>query len=234
MKKICISFGSDGYQGTLSNLKNSAVNFFDEVHLYGEKDIEILKKNYPTHFTHKRGYGYWLWKPFLIKKTLDMVQDGDIVMYLDSTINFVGDPIELFELTNTNEIICFSSGYKNIQFIKFDVFKILNCLDEKFLNGDHVNAAMILIKKTENSVKFIDDYFNLCSDLHLISDSKNIYGVNSSEFIDHRHDQSLLSILCLMNGIELFRDPSQWGDIHKNLFKNSRYNTILNHHRIKY
>jgi hypothetical protein len=29
-------------------------------------------------YPYSKGYGYWCWKPPLIKKTLDMMNDGDI------------------------------------------------------------------------------------------------------------------------------------------------------------
>ena len=32
---------------------------------------------------NKRGYGYWLWKPYLIMKTLEQMNDNDILVYAD-------------------------------------------------------------------------------------------------------------------------------------------------------
>ena len=33
---------------------------------------------------NQRGAGYWIWKPYIIWKTLQDVEDGDIVCYIDS------------------------------------------------------------------------------------------------------------------------------------------------------
>ena len=30
-----------------------------------------------------RGYGYWLWKSYIIKKTIEKMSDDDILLYLD-------------------------------------------------------------------------------------------------------------------------------------------------------
>ena len=47
-------------------------------------DKEFWKKNGDFIEKNKRGYGYWLWKSYIIKKTMDMMKDGDILLYLDS------------------------------------------------------------------------------------------------------------------------------------------------------
>jgi hypothetical protein len=234
MKKYLISFGSKGYENTLTNLRNSASPFFDEIILYNENNITELKDLYPKHFEGGRGFGYWLWKPYLILKTLNNIKDDDIIMYTDATINFVNNPLSLFNLLANKDIILFSNEYKNSQFTKYDTFHELDALDEKFTNGKHVNAAVILIKKTVNSLIFVEEYLNFCKNFKIISDEPNTNGINFSDFIDHRHDQSILSILSIKNQIELYKDPTQWGDKHNELFTNSHYGVILNHHRKKY
>lgn len=234
MKKYLISFGSNGYNNTLIDLKNSALPFFNKIITYTDKDITELKKSHPKHFENSRGFGYWLWKPYLILKTLNSVADNDIVMYTDSTMKFVTNPEPLFNILTTKDILLFSTEYKNSQFIKYDTFYGLDSLDEKYVNGKHVNAAIILIKKTMDSTSFITEYLNYCQNFKIISDEVNTNGVNYSDFIDHRHDQSILSILSIKKQIELHKDPTQWGVKHNNLFTNSDYGVILNHHRNKY
>jgi len=113
MKKYLISFGSKGYENTLTNLRNSASPFFDEIILYNENNITELKDLYPKHFEGGRGFGYWLWKPYLILKTLNNIKDDDIIMYTDATINFVNNPLSLFNLLANKDIILFSNEYKN-------------------------------------------------------------------------------------------------------------------------
>jgi uncharacterized protein YndB with AHSA1/START domain len=68
-------------------------------------------------------------------------------------------------------------------------------------------------------------------------------------FIEHRHDQSILSLIAIRKDIELFRHPSQYGNHLKTelyrdpgewlrcpystrgLYDNSPYGTLINHHR---
>ena len=54
---------------------------------------------------------------------------------------------------------------------------------------------------------------------------------NFIEFKDHRHDQSVLSLMTVKYGLEMFRDPTQWGNSEKDLFANSPYDQLFDHHR---
>ena len=56
---------------------------------------------------------------------------------------------------------------------------------------------------------------------------------NFMEFKDHRHDQSVLTILSVKYNFELFRDPTQFGNDFKDQFNNSPYDQLFNHHRGK-
>jgi hypothetical protein len=235
MKSYLISFGSKGYEGTLNNLKNSASNYFDEIITYGEKDIVELQEKFPKHFSDKRGFGYWLWKPYLMLKTLkEKMSENDIIFYTDATVNFVNTPKKLLEIVEKEEIILFSSCYKNNQWVKYDTFYLMDCLEEKYVKGEHANCAFVGLKKNEKTISFLEEFFSTCSNYDIISDAPNKYGINFDGFGDNRHDQSIISLMAIKHNIILHRDPSQWGENQKNLFTNSDYPTIIRHHRLKY
>jgi hypothetical protein len=52
---------------------------------------------------------------------------------------------------------------------------------------------------------------------------------NYDGFIEHRHDQSILSNLQKKHGVTLVEDISQYGDI----TREEGYKRLVNHHRIK-
>ena len=52
---------------------------------------------------------------------------------------------------------------------------------------------------------------------------------NYPEFRDHRHDQSILSILQVKHQITTYEDPSQFG----NNFREEGFRQLINHHRVK-
>jgi len=233
MKKILISFGSSGYSGTLNKLKESANGFFDEVILYDEEKISDFIQTHQEHFKYTRGFGYWVWKPYIILKTLEKCDEGDIVFYSDSTVLFTDSPTELFDILKIEDICLFSTTYKNRTYTKYDTFTLMGLTDDKYIDGEHANAAFILIKKSDKSVSFIREFLSNCENINMISD-ENKSGVSIEGFSQHRHDQSILSLMAIKYGIKLHRDPSQWGASQTNLFSNSNYKTIIKHHRNKF
>jgi hypothetical protein len=82
------------------------------------------------------------------------------------------------------------------------------------------------MKKNDFVVSFIDEWLTYSEDYRLITDSPNECGLNNyPEFYDHRHDQSILSLLGRKYNIKNIPDISQYG--------NGRWVTsqILEHHR---
>ena len=57
-----------------------------------------------------------------------------------------------------------------------------------------------------------------------------MYGFNYSGYYDHRHDQSVLSLLAIRENVKPLVDPSEWG----NTCNCRGFNQLFHHHRNKY
>ena len=118
---------------------------------YSEKDIEpeFIEKNRDI-FNSKRGGGYWIWKPYLIHKTLKKMNHGDYLIYMDSGAAFVRDPSQLMNLIDHRGILSFIMIQKTSKWTKGDCFYLTNG-DEKDQSKDlnQVNATYIFFRKTD-------------------------------------------------------------------------------------
>ena len=91
MSKILITFaaGSQKYIDAANRLISQAIstNIFDKTILYTAEDLQSDTEFWFKHGifieNNPRGYGYWLWKPYLIKKTMLKMKHGDVLLYLD-------------------------------------------------------------------------------------------------------------------------------------------------------
>lgn len=111
MKKIFISYADDNYYFALKQLVKQAksLGIFDEVVGYTYKDLPQYIKSSPL-MAFQRGGGYWVWKPYIIKATLDKCSDGDIVIYADAGCKINADSNEWeswFDLLKTHKSIFF-------------------------------------------------------------------------------------------------------------------------------
>lgn len=256
MKVILISYANKSFYKSQQELKKSALNNgFDEVIDYNDLWLKTQTAFYEKNnhiLTQKRGNGYWLWKPFIILDVLKKVNDDDIICYSDSGNIFISSILPLVNLVSKNEPLLFcNSDHKNKIWAKRDCFYYMNCDNKFYHEGFQVSAGFLLLKKTEASIKIIEEWLALCENENILTDKPNKCGLpNFEEYKDHRHDQSILSLLAIKNNIEIFRDPTQWGNKYKlikfrtqgefidrsyedNKFPNSAYPTILNAHRKK-
>jgi len=254
MKKYLISFANDIFYESQKRLGVSALKFgIDEVVPYNDKMLrktDFYKQN--KHILkQKRGSGYWLWKPFIILEAMAMAQEGDIIVYSDSGIEVIADLSPLFKIcAEQNGVMLFNcGGHLNKKWTKRDCFVLMNCDSELYWSGEQALGSFQVYIKNKNSAGFLKKWLSFCLNKHIITDIPNVGELtNFTEFKDHRHDQSILSILAIKYNIKLFRDPTQWGnylklpqfrkpeeflssDYSANPQIDSPYGTLLNHHR---
>jgi hypothetical protein len=173
-----------------------------------DMDKEFVEKNKDI-LNCNRGGGYWLWKPYIINEVLKKINHGDIVFYLDSKYYFIDSLSKLYSdyMTN-NDILVWkhkpNSCSLHMKYLcKMDVIVKYNMVDKVFReNVDECWAGAIIVKKTDNTLMYIQEWLDMCCNYEDITDSKSKIK-NSHFFKEHRHDQSLLSIVIYKYNIEL-------------------------------
>lgn len=225
MKKILISFSTPQFRQKQINLNNSAIDKgFTQILSYDENSLDdSFIKDFGNILDHPRGFGYWSWKSFIIKKTFDMCDDGDIICYLDSG-NIIIENLDVILNGEHGDVVLFENRdanpnnevWINRQWTKRDCFTMLDCDDEKYWNGKQVNATYQVYKKSKFSSEFVLEFYNASRNMDIISDNPNKTLANLPEFCDHRHDQSILSILAIKHDIKLLPDPSGAGNLDPN------------------
>ncbi len=193
-----ISFGDGGvYEANQNFLTHITINKgFDVVINYKKRHIDrAFYEQHKKILDQKRGSGYWLWKPYFILKTLNKMEEGDFLFYMDSGVIFLGKPeTYIKKLTNTKKDILLFDNCPNRFYVKKDVYVIMN-MDEKYRDEIHIDAGLgIIIRNTKESRKFISDWLSYCTDERLITDMPSTHG-EFPDFKDHRHDQAILSML---------------------------------------
>jgi hypothetical protein len=242
MKTYLCSYGTPEYNGSLDILKKTALEIgkVDEVFIYS-KDWLVnsgfyLKNKYILD--QKRGGGYWLWKLYIILDSFNKMNDGDVLMYTDAGVKIINDLTPLYTLASTeinNGKIFFRlpGGHLNKTWTKRDCFVLMNCDTQEYWEGAQTNAAFQLYVKHQDNIDFINEYLKYARDPRIITDDMNMCGrPNLLGFKDHRHDQSILSLLCNKYKFIMYRDPSQWGETDKDNY--SDYPQLFNHHRNKF
>jgi hypothetical protein len=221
----------------LNNNTGKRVGLFDEVISYCPKDIEkdFFERNRKI-LGQQRGNGYWLWKPYFIKKSLELLNPGDFLFYCDAGAHFIKPitPLIDISLSSGQEIIVFELKYIEKAWTKRDAFILLDCDSPRYSDSRQRLASFSLWRKSGFTMDFIDEYLRYAQDERIITDLENQCGYpNYPEFNEHRHDQSIFSLLTKKYNLDAFRDPSQWGNKAKQFYKNSNYEQLIEHTRKK-
>lgn len=196
------------------------MNFFDEIKAYTEKDLEesFLKENASLLSPCVRGYGYWKWKPYLIRRELQTMQDGEQLYYVDAGChwNSAGRP-RLLEYAMALEscslgIAAFEleRGCSERAYTKMDVLVHMGVENEdELLDRGQICGGHVFVSKNARAVAFVDEWYAATQNTHLIDDTPSVLP-NLPEFKEHRHEQSIFSIMCKLQGAVAFPGKETW------------------------
>ncbi len=214
MKKELLLFLTSNYpiERVNKDIIKNKYNLFDEIKLLNENDLDdyikpivesnIIKyhnDNYPL-----RGYGYWIWKPYIILQELNKLQEGDILVYLD--VHCIDDNLkdkfnDIIDKLQYQSIIIGTAGFNDYMYTTTKLRQhIEHFLNYKFtieqLNDTQYEAGIIFIRNCVNSHNFIKQWFDIMmSNLDCITDIYDNDSENHETFIANRHDQSVISLL---------------------------------------
>lgn len=212
-KKIFIAYADDSLAYSLKRIGRQArrLNLFDEVILYTPADLSDEVRTHPL-MQYKRGGGYWLWKPWLIQKTLREHAPGDIVVYVDagSTLRKSPEWERLFELMGNYDTLCFQYAETVAAFarwgnastkIKYWTKKqMLSFFDNYFHDNAYrdnckIMGGLLFMKNPENSLlrHWLDITIN-----HpelIVDPTEEELKDQEPGFAYHKHEQSVITAL---------------------------------------
>jgi hypothetical protein len=208
-----------------------AVGGFDRVICYCRMNIDwhFLVRN-RSLLAARTGAGYWLWKPYFIKRALGLLSEGDFLFYCDSGSYFLDriDPLIELATRTRQQVIPFELVHLERCYTKRDAFILMGCDAARFTDTRQRLGGFILLQKSAFAEAFVDEFLDLVQDPRLISDMNNRLGSpNYSDFVGHRHDQSIFSLLTKRHGLAAYRDPSQWGNDLREEYPTSGYGQLI-------
>jgi len=211
MKILVTSFASRSFYENQRRLNESAKSI-------GIKDIDSFKyiqllkfsifwKNLKI-FRSRRGAGYWAWHVTVIREALKKIKDGEIVIFCDAGLRFINNVDFLHNLMIDKHVLFFYNGeFKNKHYTKRDTFILMGCDDSKYWNGPQVMGGFHVWKKCKKTYDFLDEYEKYCLNYQIVSDSPSILAPNFPDFVDHRHPQSIMSLLVIKYGYQILSCP---------------------------
>jgi hypothetical protein len=151
------------------------------------------------------------------------MNDNDILVYADARCSLNNKGIdrlnEYFEIVKNSNygILSFELTFLEKVYTKMNVFYELEMNKDEYFNSNQIMATSFILKKCDHTLKIINEWYNFCCIYNLLDDSESNIK-NDDNFIEHRHDQSIFSLIRKKYGTEIIQDET--------FFDNWDFNTI--------
>ena len=217
MSKHFITFGAGHknylYAGQRLTQQAKNTKLFDSVGMYSLSHLQQDKLFWNKHHSfiskNPRGFGFWLWKSYIIKKKMDQMKDGDILLYLD-----VGCEIDVSKKSSLEK--CFTivvedkiigtmcgketDGHLEKHWTKKDLFLKLQMNESTYSDTVQRQGGTNMFYVCDETRKLVNEWYDISCIYHLLDDSRSV-NPNYPGFREHRHDQSIFSLLTKKHGL---------------------------------
>ena len=191
-----------------------SVNVFSNFNCY-DYCPELLEHKHYMDVPHRRGYGYWVWKFFLVREFLNNIPENDLMLYTDigCTFNYKGKPrmFEYIDMAQQNNSLTFEVGYPEFLYTKMDTY--LRIFPDTFQHGSTGQrcSGIFFLKNNQQNKNILDELKVLHVENNYINvtDEPSIVP-NSPSFVEHRHDQSIFSLITKKYNMFAIPDETYW------------------------
>lgn len=231
-KATIVTFADKSHRGAHRRFRSQArgIRAFDRIVTITEDGLDrAFRSRFDSILQpHVRGFGYWVWKPQIILQALRDMCPGDFLVYLDSGshLNRRGRAklIEYFKIAQFSEtgILCFQTKFLEESYSKRDLVSYFGVEGQPIiLETGQVQAGALIVHLRDHTEAFFRRWLETFEDdIALVDDSVSELP-NVDCFVEHRHDQSVLSLLSKTTGVTLLSaadqspcDPSvSWSDL---------------------
>jgi hypothetical protein len=172
-----------------------------------------------------RGYGRWVWKPYLINHHLAQLQDDEGLVYMDAGCHLNSTNMnsnrrfrDYLDFTNEFGSLAMqlfpneggAGDLKEKNYNSIDLMDKLQ-LSESQRESCQIQATVIFLRPRDFIYNFTEEWLNLCTESNFLHLRENNIEQKDPTFIEYRWDQSIFSALCKVRGLSVIPDETWWG-----------------------
>jgi hypothetical protein len=147
-----------------------------------------------------RGFGYWVWKPAIVYR-LSLLYPKSHIVYVDAGSHIRHRPHEVASLEKTltrselhGSLAWNLPQHNELQWTKMEVRELLSPSNES-LRSNQVQSGFISLPANNARKKLLRNWRDIAITSNGFFFTDELTFKQDSEFIEHRHDQSVLSLL---------------------------------------
>lgn len=215
------SFADRRYKKSLERIRQEAAafGFFKEVFCWNEDDLDDAFWDKHSNFILQspRGFGYYIWKPQAVLQALEKIPEGAVLVFADAgcQLNVEGIPRlkEYVKMVSEHPsgILGFDTTFPIEEWTKIETLLYLKVTPDERRKSQHLGGVHVMQNKERVRV-FVRTWKKYCEIYSILDDSPSQTSIQRTIplFKDHRHDQSIFSILFHRAGCLSIPDETWW------------------------
>jgi hypothetical protein len=217
MKYHFITFGNEPWYKSVDQLCKDAreLNIFESVRGYTDADLSEEDRTFANE--NPRGYGFWRWKSAICLLELERIEAGDVVLYADAGCVFNPPAkmrlLEYIPMALEHGFVGFQMSHIERVWTKRELIQLLRCEHRTdVLDTGQIEGTAFVFAKTPHAERILRTW-NAIPKLNPVVINDQITLPQDQGFREHRHDQSILSILLKLHGAkQLGWETWCWGE----------------------
>jgi len=224
IKFVTFSDGSYAYRSAGRRLAKQANSTGWFEHPAEHWTFETLRIKIPDFYSkhqnfikdNPKGFGFWIWKPAILSYMIEHLESDELVLLLDAGCQL--NPNEYsklrfqryIEMAKTRGLLVMKlpNDLIDAEWTKLATLEVLDPL-EVFRKSNQIHATVMFANKSEKSKQVAEKWLDYCnySNYSLLVDPSE-GDLQTSDFKDHRHDQSIFSLVVKSEGVVPIEDET--------------------------
>ena len=223
-----ITYANDKFKDAKKRIVNEANSFgeFSSVKGFGPEDLPAeFKTKFNNVLSQPRGAGFWAWRPHILKETLNKMNTGEFLVYLDAgcKLNPLGkkrfheyiDQLDESEYGFLSFAMSGGTGPGSLEpernYSVKEVFKYFSVdMESDFAKSGQYLGGVLILQKNEHAIKTVELFLKALEDDPLIFSDHYNTKQQESYFRDNRHDQSVSSLIRKIHGSVVIDGDESW------------------------
>lgn len=213
-----VSFASGRLGGSLARIRREAeaLGCFRSLHALTPHWLgpDYWAVHAGTVRRQRRGFGFWTWKPHVLRRMLAEIPVGDVLVYCDAgcSLNVEGVPrlAEYADLAagHPSHVLAFALDQPVRMWTKRAAIVAAAASDD-VLARPMVSATALIARASAVAIDLMREWEARMADVGVVDDSPSAGGEHA-DFRAHRHDQSVFSLLVHERAIQTIPDETWW------------------------
>jgi len=204
-----ITYGDSNYINSRNRICRESLEtgVFKSCTVYTPENLNPnFKKKINALLSQSKGGGYWCWKPVCVLLTMYKIPENDWIFYADSGCSFVQerkgqilDLVQSMEKTD-HTMMAYQMEHIEEKWTKTDMFHFFNVQDnQEITKSGQYHATAFFVRNTPRTRTIFKEMLSIMEKHPALIDDTPSTLDNSKGFREHRHDQSLFSIIRKIN-----------------------------------